>query len=80
MGLKKYRGPIVTVADAISAHRTITITCQRCSRYRIMWAYKIYLAKKAAASLPLEKTVPGFWCKGCRRSVNVFMKVDGPRE
>lgn len=52
-----------------------TITCRRCSHYRIMWAYKIYIAKNEAASLPLEKTVPGFWCKGCRRSVSVFMKA-----
>ncbi len=80
MGFKKYRGPVNTVADAISAHRTIVITCQRCSHYRIMWAYRLYTIKKEAAALPLEKAVPGFWCKGCRRSVSVFMKVDGPRD
>lgn len=59
VGFKKYHGPINTVADAISAHRTITITCQRCSHYRIMWAYRLYERKKEAASLPLEKN--GAW-------------------
>ncbi len=76
MGHPRYRGPIDTVEHAVWAQAVITITCQRCSRSTSMWATKLH--KKGRGDLPMKKAVSGFYCKGCRRKVQVVMVADGP--
>lgn len=71
MGLKKYSGPIKTVAHAMQAHMVVTVTCASCGHWRTMWAWRIYEAwKDKIAEVPLRKPVPGFWCRDCRRGVD----------
>jgi hypothetical protein len=74
MSFKKYRGPIETVEQAMMAHMVVTVTCQRCSRWTGMWAWRLWNAKPEARALPLGRTVGGFWCSGCRRSVQVVIR------
>jgi hypothetical protein len=78
MGLPRYRGPIETVEQAMWAHRVLTITCQRCSGSNTMYAWKLYHLRKHAGALPLFAPVGGFYCRGCRRKVQVVMVPDGP--
>ena len=78
MGQPRYRGPIETVEQAMWANRVLTITCQRCSGSRTMWAYRLYHLRKHAGALPLHAAVGGFYCRGCRVKVQVVMKADVP--
>jgi hypothetical protein len=72
MGFKKYQGPIETVAQAMMAHLVVTVTCQACRRWTLMWAWRLYQLP-GAKHLPLFRPVPGFRCSGCRRRVTAVM-------
>ncbi len=74
MGLKRFRGTVNTVETAALDHRILTVTCQRCSRSRNIWAYRaINTWPEKARSLPLGKAVDGFYCKGCKQPVQVYI-------
>lgn len=76
MGFKKYSGPIETVEHAMMAHLVVTVTCQRCSHWTTMWAWRIYETlkkKEKVTTMPLRKAVDGFRCKGCKHSVQVVI-------
>jgi hypothetical protein len=75
MGQKRYRGPVETVERAMWANMVLHITCRRCSRPRCEWAYKLCQRKPMAKAIPLNKTVSGFYCRGCKRSVSVYIQV-----
>lgn len=75
MSFKRYKGPIETIEDAMKAHMVVTITCERCLRWRGMWAWKIWNAKPWARELPLGKAITGFRCKGCRQPVVVVITI-----
>ena len=60
------------------AGRILTITCQRCSGSRSLYAWKLYHARAHAGALPLRAPVGGFYCRGCRRKVQVVMVPGGP--
>lgn len=75
MGLKRYRGPIETVEQAMRAGMVLHINCQRCSRPHSEWAYKLCQRKPTAKAMPLNRTVGGFYCRGCKRSVNVYISA-----
>ena len=79
MGAPNYRGPVETVEQAMWAHAVLHITCQRCSRSSSMWAYHLHNRRPALAALPLKQAVNGFYCKGCRRSVAVFLVAESKR-
>jgi hypothetical protein len=61
MGLKRYRGPIETVEQAMWAGMVLHINCQRCSRPASEWAYKLCERRPSAKPLPLNKPVAGFY-------------------
>jgi hypothetical protein len=73
--LPNYRGPIDTVEHAMLAGMVLDITCQRCSRPRSEWAYQLCQRRPAARPVPLNRTVPGFYCLGCRRRVSVYISA-----
>lgn len=74
MGFRRYRGTVDTVATAALDHRVLTITCQRCSRSRNIWAYKVQANwPERAKVIPLNRTTSGFYCSGCKRSVEVYI-------
>ena len=57
------------------AGMTLSITCQRCSRPRSEWAYKLCQRRPEARAIPLNKAVSGFRCQGCKRSVMVYISA-----
>jgi hypothetical protein len=73
--LPSYRGPIETVEHAMLAGMVLDITCQRCSRPRAEWAYKLLQRKPEARAVPLNQTVDGFYCLGCRHRVKVYISA-----
>ena len=75
MGAPRYRGPIETVEQAMWAGMVLRIACQRCSRPHSEWAYRLCLRKPSAKQLPLNKPVSGFYCRGCKRSVKVYISA-----
>ena len=79
MGVKKYRGPVENVEQAMQAGDVLEVTCQTCSRSRTMWAWRIYTwRKKDAARIPLNKPTGGFFCEGCRANTMVILRRAGP--
>jgi hypothetical protein len=64
--------------DAVKDHRVLTITCQRCSRWKTIWAYRFCNSFEKAKALPLDNTVPGFYRTGCKRKVSVVIIAYGP--
>jgi hypothetical protein len=77
----RYRGPLTTVGHAVEASVIVTVTCQRCSSYRQMYAFKLGSGRPRVAELPLYKAVPGFFCKRCRHKVHAVIRpvgYDGP--
>ena len=70
-----YRGPINTVEHAFLAGMVLDIRCQRCRRSRSEWAYLLCLRRPKVKAVPLHQAVPGFYCRGCKRSVNVFISA-----
>src|SRR5580698_7207204 len=76
MSAKRYRGLVETVEQAMWADMVLHITCQRCSRPRCEWAYKLCQRRPAAGAVPLNKTVSGFYCRGCKRSVSVYITAN----
>jgi hypothetical protein len=75
MGLKRYRGPVETVEQAMWAGMVLHINCQRCSRPTSEWAYKLCQRKPAAAALPLNKPLSGFRYRGCKSSMTVYISA-----
>jgi len=75
MSTKRYRGEIETVEQAMWAGLVLRITCQRCSRPHSEWAYGLCERKPSAKGLPLDCTVPGFYCRGCKRRVSVYISA-----
>ena len=75
MGLKRYRGPIETVEQAMWAGMVLHINCQRCSRPTSEWAYKLCQRRPSASVIPLNKAISGFYCRGCKRSVTVYISA-----
>jgi hypothetical protein len=71
----RYRGAIDTVEQAMWARMVLYITCQRCSRPHSEWAYQLCLRRPRAKALPLNRTVPGFYCRGCKRNVSVYISA-----
>lgn len=57
------------------AGMVLTVTCQRCSRPRTEWAYKLCERKPAARGVRLHQTVPGFYCHGCKHRVSVYISA-----
>jgi hypothetical protein len=75
MSLKRYRGPVETVEQAMWAGMVLHINCQRCSRPKSESAYKLCQRRPSAKGLPLYKNVGGFYCRGCKRSVTVYISA-----
>jgi len=73
--LPNYRGSIETVEHAMLAGMVLDITCQRCSRPRSVWAYQLCEREPRARSFPLNRTVSGFYCRGCNYSVSVYISA-----
>jgi hypothetical protein len=71
----RYRGPINTVEHAFMAGIILNIRCQRCCRRRSEWAYLLCLRKPKAKTLRLGQAVSGFYCHGCKHSVNVYISA-----
>ena len=77
----RYRGPLTTLGHAVQASVIVTVTCQRCSSWRQMYAFRLCDGRPRAASLPLNRAVPGFYCKRCRHKVHAVIRpvgYDGP--
>jgi hypothetical protein len=74
-GLPSYRGPIETIEHAMLAGMVLDITCQRCSRPRAEWAYKLCQRKPSAKKVRLNQAVAGFYCLGCRHRVTVYISA-----
>ena len=70
-----YRGPINTVEHAFLAGMVLSIRCQRCRRSRSEWAYLLCLRRPKAKAMPLRQPVRGFYCQGCKHSVEVFISA-----
>lgn len=75
MSTPRYRGPVETVEQAMWARMVLHINCQRCSRPHSEWAYQLCEREPQAKPLPLNRTVPGFYCRGCNRSVSVYISA-----
>lgn len=75
LGLKRYRGPVETVEQAVWAGLVLRINCQRCSRPYSEWAYKLCERRPTAKTIRLNRTVSGFYCRGCKRSVKVYISA-----
>jgi len=75
MAFPNYRGPVETVEHAMMAGMVLQIVCQRCSRPRLEWAYKLCQRKPSARPVRLYQTVPGFYCLGCKQRVTVFISA-----
>ena len=75
MSAPRYRGPVETIEQAMWAGLVLHITCQRCSRPRSFWAYTLCEARPDAKPVRLNQTVPGFWCRGCKRKVSVYIRA-----
>lgn len=73
--LPSYRWPIETIEHAMLAGMVVRITCQRCSRPRSEWAYKLCQRMPVARAVPLNQTVHGFYCLGCRHRVSVYISA-----
>ena len=73
--LPPYRGPLETVEHAMLAGMVLDITCQRCSRPRSVWAYKLCQRKPSARKLRLNRTSPGFYCLGCGHPVSAYVSA-----
>jgi len=72
------RDGILTVGDAVLGHRVLEIECQGCGHRAHRWAYLMYQSNPEIMELPVGRPVKGFKCKGCRRSVEVILRPDGP--
>jgi len=70
-----YRGPINTVEHAFMAGLVLSIRCQRCRRSRSEGAYLLCLRRPKAKAMPLRQSVRGFYCQGCKRSVEVYISA-----
>ena len=70
-----YRGPINTVEHAFMAGMVLNIRCQRCRRSRSEWAYLLCFRGPKARAMPLRQSVSGFYCQGCKRSVEVYISA-----
>jgi hypothetical protein len=57
------------------AGMVLHINCQRCSRPKSEWAYKLCERRPSAKSLPLNKPVSGFYCRGCKCSVTGYISA-----
>lgn len=75
MGAKRYRGPVTTVEEAMWAGLVLHFTCQRCRRPRSEWAFNLCMRVPSAKDIPLNKTVNGFYCRGCKQSVKVYISA-----
>lgn len=75
MSAPRYRGPVETVEQAMWAGMVLHINCQRCSRPTSEWAYRLLQRRPKAKNIPLNKAVRGFYCRGCKRSVKVYISV-----
>jgi hypothetical protein len=73
--LPRYRGPINTVEHAFLAGMVLSIRCQRCRWSRSEWAYLLCLRRPKVKELPLRQLVSGFYCHGCKHSVEVYISV-----
>ena len=51
------------------------INCQRCSRPYSEWACRLCQRRPSAKALPLNRTVPDFYCQDCKRSVKVYISA-----
>jgi hypothetical protein len=80
MGVAVYKGPLHTVEDAVCARRILVITCQRCSRSHIEWAFTLYQRFPRIRTVALHATVPGFYCKKCREPVSAWISTRGEGE
>ena len=69
MSAPRYRGPIETVEQAMWAGMVLHLTCERCRRPTAEWAYHLYQRRRAVTALPLNRTIGGFFCQGCMRTV-----------
>jgi hypothetical protein len=57
------------------AGMVLHLICQRCSRPTSEWAYGLCQRKPSAKALPLNKTVVGFYCRGCKQRVTVYISA-----
>lgn len=73
--MPSYRGPLNTVEHAFMAGLVLDIRCQRCHRSRSEWAYLLCLRRPKAKAVPLRQSVSGFYCHGCKHSVNVYISA-----
>jgi hypothetical protein len=62
------------------AGMVLGITCQRCNRSSSEWAYALCERISLAKPLLLNQAVAGFHCRGCKRSVTVYITARGEGE
>lgn len=77
MGTRKYRGPVLTVGQAMFADLPVQVVCQTCERWKQMHAYQLVqlIGKKAdGRSLRLATPIPDLmWCRKCRKRTTVMI-------
>ncbi len=76
MGTRRYRGPVLTVGQAMFADLPVQVVCQQCQHWKQMHAYQLVqlIGKKAdGRSLRLATAIPDLmWCKRCRKRTTVM--------
>jgi len=75
VSLPRFRGDVENVEQAMWARLVLHITCQRCSRPHSEWAYRLCERESQAKPVLLNRTVPGFFCRGCNCSVSVYISA-----
>ena len=73
-----YRGPVHTLAQALRADLPVRVTCTECGAFRQMHAFELsqkVSGKRHLATLNLWEPTPGFFCKGCKRSVRAVVSA-----
>lgn len=71
MGRRNFHGQVETIGDSCQADYLVIVACGQCGTQKQMHPYKLIAAKKALTTAMLGRSLPGFFCKLCRRSTSV---------
>ena len=71
MGRRNFHGKVTTLADSVEADYLVFVKCDRCETGKQMHPYNLISKYKQLTKAPLDKLLPGFFCRACRDPVSV---------
>ncbi len=73
MGRRNFHGAVVTLGDCVQADYLVMVRCDGCNAEKQMHPYKLIAVQRNLTGAALGALLPGFFCKTCRKSVNVII-------